>query len=581
MEHYQTMSQFKYTLPSGSEFVVNGPAGATQIQADKVFYEQVAAGGLVGYESGQTLTSSATRLNKFELSRLERGTAGVETPTILAIVAGLPIVAGVPNLNNTPLDNPINQADIVLIKGDTLGPTAIGPLSSYDVQKIQAQIKNYVDQNYTEISNNKGIGQYGFTAYALEEAGYVKPGTSLRFFAVDPEDFVSVMSSPSVWTGKNGIYSLADLLSSAETQTLIQSEIMEQGYANLQSSGVISNIPQSAIPLSQGQVYTNSGFASVSQLLALNATGIGLGSLQGLVRNALTSNTSLNKLLAAGNINLSTIGSGAINSLGAGLGGLGNLANLNFSSLSNSITSKITGDVGALVANASKFGSQAATLWSQSGLGGTLSNLTGGLSGQLSGITGQLTSLPGGLTNGLNQITGQLTNLIPGSLSNLTSSMDLLGKGSQFATVFANPLGNLSNLGNLGNLGNLSNLTNLGALQGQLTGALSGQLGSLSGALGNFGSLANFGAVGSLFGGGGDLVSGTQVAAGFNNTVNRATVDSAFRRILGSTKIPAPSYEYPGFSSLGARLDIQQAQNILKNFQSGAENRTFGQSVTI
>ena len=608
------MSQFKYTLPSGAEFVVDGPAGATQAQADRVFYEQVAAGSLVGYESGQTLTSLATSLNKFELSRLERGTAGVDTPTILAIVQGLPVVSGIPNLNNTPLQNPINQADIVLIKGDTLGPAAIGPLSSYDVQKIQSQIKNYVDQNYTQISNDKGIGQYGFTAYALEEAGYVKPGTSLRFFAVDPEDFVSVMSSPSVWTGNNGIYSLADLLTSAETQTLVQTEIMEQGYASLQSSGVITNIPQAPIKLSQGQVFTNSGLASVSQLIGLNAAGIGLGSLQGLVTNALTSNTALSSLLSAGNINLSTIGSGAINSLSQGLDSLGNLANLNFASLSNNITSKITGDVGALVANASKFGSQAATLWSQTGLSGTLSNLTGGLSGQLSGITGQLTNLSGGLTNGLNQITGQLTNLIPGSLSNLTSSMDLLGKGSQFATVFANPLSSLNNLGNLGNLGNLSSLTNLGALQGQLTGALTGQLGqltgalqgqlgslsgaltgqlgslsgaltgqlgSLSGILGNFGSLANFGAVGSLFGGGGDLVSGTQVAAGFNNTVNRATVDSAFRRILGSNKIPAPSYEYPGLASLGPRLDIQQAQNILKNFQTGAETRIFGQGVTI
>ena len=63
------MSQFEYILPSGSRFKVTGPAEATQAQADRVFYEQVVAGSLVGYESGQTLTSLASRVTKFELSR--------------------------------------------------------------------------------------------------------------------------------------------------------------------------------------------------------------------------------------------------------------------------------------------------------------------------------------------------------------------------------------------------------------------------------------------------------------------------------------------------------------------------------
>ena len=79
------MSQFNYTLPSGATFVVNGPANATRAQADRIFYEQVAAGALVGYETGQTLTSTATQITTFELSRLDRGTAGVATPSVLGI----------------------------------------------------------------------------------------------------------------------------------------------------------------------------------------------------------------------------------------------------------------------------------------------------------------------------------------------------------------------------------------------------------------------------------------------------------------------------------------------------------------
>ena len=109
-------------------------------------------------------------------------------------------------------------------------------------------------------------------------------------------------------------------------------------------------------------------------------------------------------------------------------------------------------------------------------------------------------------------------------------------------------------------------------MSGQLTGALSGALGSL-------GSFANIGAVADLFGGGGDLVSGTAVAGGFNNTVNRATVDAAIARVIGSPKVPLPTFQYPSIASLAPRLDIQQAQNFLQNQLRGAVSGV-GQSVT-
>jgi hypothetical protein len=97
-------------------------------------------------------------------------------------------------------------------------------------------------------------------------------------------------------------------------------------------------------------------------------------------------------------------------------------------------------------------------------------------------------------------------------------------------------------------------------LQGQAQ-ALVSQAQSLAGSLTNFANLGN------LFDGGGDLVSGTQIAAGFSNTVNRTTVNAAFNRILGSAKIPVPTFEYPSLESTLAKLDITQAQNILNNLK--------------
>jgi hypothetical protein len=198
---------------------------------------------------------------------------------------------------------------------------------------------------------------------------------------------------------------------------------------------------------------------------------------------------------------------------------------------------------------------------------------------------GGIPNLAGDLVGNLNSITRPLTNVIPGSLTNLTSNLNVFGKAGTFATNFANPLGGLEKLATnvrgqatalAGQLqGQATALaTNVrdqatalaGQLQGQAT-ALAGQLegqftalsGQLEGALGN---------LGGFFSGSGDLVSGTKIAAGFNNTVNRATVDAAFARVVGSAKVPLPSFQYPSLASLSDRQDIQQAQNFLKDLQN-------------
>jgi len=120
-------------------------------------------------------------------------------------------------------------------------------------------------------------------------------------------------------------------------------------------------------------------------------------------------------------------------------------------------------------------------------------------------------------------------------------------------------------------------LPSISSLTSQLPSisSLTSQLPSLSSlGIGNFGSLSSFpgigslGDIGGLFGGGGDgLVSSTQVAAGYNNTVNRSTVDVAVVKILGNSKIPTPSFDYPGPSSpsLSAEQDISYAETQLQS----------------
>jgi len=80
-------------------------------------------------------------------------------------------------------------------------------------------------------------------------------------------------------------------------------------------------------------------------------------------------------------------------------------------------------------------------------------------------------------------------------------------------------------------------------------------------------SIPGLGSVLGAFGGGGGMAGQTVHAAGFNNTVNRSTVDSAVVRILGSNKIPSPIYEYPSASSKAQITNVTQAQNVLSGLQ--------------
>jgi hypothetical protein len=588
------MSQFKYTLPSGSTFTMDAPEGTTQAQADYIFYSQLAAGSLVGIVPGQSISGTTSTAVKFALSRLDRGTAGVDDQVVLAIISGLPTISEgftIPDFVNIPLENPITQADFVNINADnTFAPTAIGPLNSSQVQGLMAQVANFVTQQRVNqgiqssnatVNQNTGIGIYGLFCEQLEQAGYVKPGTYLRFIAINPNDFVSTMNSPGIWTGLNGIYSLDEFLNSLSDQSTAHLTLMHNGYESLTAVGVIKPPVTQSISSINGYVYTQSGLQTVSQLSSITGFSISVPANSG----SSLAGTPLASLLSTPLTNPGSLASGAVNSTGTN----------SLSNVSTGITSALTNTVTAWIKN--------------SGLG----NLTNLANGNLGSITGALDKLTSGGIAGLTQ------NI---------QSLNVLGKASQFATGFANPLTGLSNLGNfnLSSLGNLSNLpaglpslssltaglpslagltsgipnlSSLGSINALTSGlpglsnlgSLSslGNLGSLSslGSLGNFSSLANLGSlsslgsIGGLFGGGGDsLVSATKVAAGFTNTVNRSVVDAAFVRVLGSSKIPVPSFDFPSIASLANKLDVSQAQSVLKSLP-GQGSQVFGQTVTI
>jgi len=593
------MSQFKYTLPSGAKFTMNTPAGTTQTQADKIFYTQVAAGSLVGFTAGQSISSTQSTAVKFALSRLDRGTAGVPDTVILAIVNGLPTITGIPSLVNTPLQNPITAANIASIKSTSFTPAPIGPLSSSQVQGLMAQLANFVDQPANVMTNDKGVGQYGLDCQQLEQAGYVKPGTYQQFI-FDPSPLTDVMSAPGIFTGLNGINTAREFLNNPAAQNGAMSSLMTNAYNSLTATGTITLPTASSVSALVGKVYTQSGLQSLSAVSAATGISFSIPNLSSLTAglpnlSSLTSalpnvsgittalaNSPVGGLLSSATTNLSTLASGAVN-----IPGIGSLQNI--SGAVDKLTAGVTADVGALITNASKFGTAAAASWASSlpSIGSLTSNLP-----SISSLTSALPTLPG----------------LP-SVASLTTDLNVLGKAAQFATGATNPLTSLSNLGSV-NLPSLSSLTaglpslsslssglpslsslssgipslsslasslpSLSSLTSKLPNlsALTAGLPSLS-SLGNLGSLSKltdlFGAgSGSLLGGSTDpLVAATSPGPGFNNTVNRATLDAATNRILGNPKIPTPSFDYPDPNSPSAKaaLDIDYAKTKLQELQ--------------
>jgi hypothetical protein len=547
------MSIFKYTLPSGSQYQVNAPAGTIQVQADKIFYEQVAAGTFVGYKKGDRLTNPQETLNEFGISRLQRGTAGVNDKTLLAVISGLSLVAELPTtLAQTPVQNPINQTKYAQVTSSPTGPVGLGPngvgtLSATQTQALMAQLAATTGGNVDTLSQEIGVGIYGFNCQQLEQAGLIKPGYSQRYCptnsstGTNPDNFVTFMNSPAPWTGLYGVTSVNDIVGQQALQNTIQENLFNQSYTQLVSNGTIVP-PASATPTTTtntGQVYDTTGTLLTTSALALLSVGLNggfssgssitslynsavstLGSVGNSISNVFSNfnNTSVGDIpvdiqslgldaVASYSSGLSSLSTGAIgfatnslnnitSSTGSAASQLSGLASGltggNVAGTVASISSTISGDIGALVTTGSKYGTELATAWA------------GSATSTLSSIGSNLGSLASGVSSAAQ-------NAFNTAQTSLTSGINSLAKASQFSVNFS-----------------------------------------------DF-SLSN-------------MVSGVQPAAGFTNTVDRATIDAAVTRVIGSPLISPPTFDLPSASSLGTIADISTAKNLLAQAQAAVQS---------
>jgi hypothetical protein len=84
----------------------------------------------------------------------------------------------------------------------------------------------------------RGIGIYGQTPAGLTLTGYLKPGT--LSLITNPDMTITVLNTPAVWTGQNGITSLLDYLNDPILQNLAQIDIMTGAFQGLLDAGILT-----------------------------------------------------------------------------------------------------------------------------------------------------------------------------------------------------------------------------------------------------------------------------------------------------------------------------------------------------
>lgn len=138
-------------------------------------------------------------------------------------------------LKGLPVKNPITPFEYLK---QPINPAVIGPLNSAQVKGLIGQLE--ASNNTTPTSTAvDGIGIYALPALQLEQAGFLKTGTTETYLK-SGGDAASVLNSPAVWTGKNGISTLARFFESNTQQASAAFSVLQFAYSSMVKQGIFS-----------------------------------------------------------------------------------------------------------------------------------------------------------------------------------------------------------------------------------------------------------------------------------------------------------------------------------------------------
>lgn len=121
---------------------------------------------------------------------------------------------------------------------------SVGDIQPEQVTAMLAQAKIGTGQDFNDISDDTGVGKYGFTPEQLEASGYLKPGTVQFYLSDGTANATTILNSPSVWTGLAGVSSVGALLSDPSLQDAVQTDLYVGSLNKLKSAGIVTGQEQ-------------------------------------------------------------------------------------------------------------------------------------------------------------------------------------------------------------------------------------------------------------------------------------------------------------------------------------------------
>ena len=223
-------SIFKFTNSSGAAFEVQAPAGTSYDAALAVFNQQLRTGGLTGVPVGGLVNA---------VTQTEGGLAAAASqisPAAVSLAAEIGNNIKLPNQVGVPPQTAITVSEFL---NTGVNSQTVGSVSSAQVQGLVATTAAVVNQSSNVITTTNGLGTYGLTADQLQTAGLIKPGIADQV-KQDPANAVSILSSPTSWTGKQGATDIQIILDDVNLQTATQQDLMSNSYEQLKQNGTLN-----------------------------------------------------------------------------------------------------------------------------------------------------------------------------------------------------------------------------------------------------------------------------------------------------------------------------------------------------
>lgn len=293
------MASYQFTF-GGKTFKVSGPDGLTFDQAQSAFNTQASTGALTGLSPGSILNAAKQAAAGVagalgQVGQIASGITGALGGGIANAVGSLGSLTGAGGsasslvdratstlkniVGSTSIPNGITSADF----SKTISAVApIAGLNPAQVTGALSAVSGLVNQASSLMSDSKGVGNFGLDATQLEKAGFLKPGTSKFITGTGIGKLTSVLKSPSVFTGKDGVNSIDGLLKNPSLQSITQQGLMASGVAGLATQGI--DVPKLPTDL-QG------GIASIASKSIDAATSLAKGAAAG-VTGAISSLTA-------------------------------------------------------------------------------------------------------------------------------------------------------------------------------------------------------------------------------------------------------------------------------------------------